>query len=67
MQGAKRSVLAAIEDNQVMMSQVTNHIGQSQIDGKYGVIPPTYISDKIMPPPSPSANSTSTTQTSELF
>ena len=43
MQGAKRSVLAAIADVQTMMSQVANHIEQSYVNGQYDLIQPIYI------------------------
>ena len=66
MQEAQRPVLDAIEHNQKIMSQVANHIGQSYVNGRYSFIPPTYISDKNMPPPSLAAKSISITQTSEF-
>ena len=48
------------------MSQVSNHIGQTYTDGRIDVVPPNYIQEENVPPLEPSANSTKTSQTSEM-
>ena len=65
MQEAQRHVLAAIEDNQSMMSQVANHIGNHYVDGRYGVIPQEYTDENI-PPNQPSVNSTITNHSNDV-
>ena len=65
MQEAQRHVLAAIEDNQSMMSQVANHIGNHYVDGRYGVIPQEYADENI-PPTQPSVNSTITNHSNDM-
>ena len=56
MQEAQLSVLVAIKDNQTMMSQVVNHIGQTYIDGRYGFVPPNYVQYENSLPSEPSVN-----------
>ena len=65
MQEAQRHVLAAIEDNQSMMSQVANHIGNNYVDGRYGVIPQEY-QDENIPPQQSSVNSTITNHSNDI-
>ena len=43
MQEAQRSVLTAIEENQTMMTQVANHIGNTYRNGRTNFLPPQYI------------------------
>ena len=65
MQEAQRYMLAAIKDNQSMMSQVANHIGNNYVNGRYGVIPQEY-QDENIPPPQSSVNSTITNHSNDM-
>ena len=66
MQEAQLSVLTAIEENQTMMTQVVNHIGNTYHDGRSNFLPPRYINDKNQPPSKQTANSTISSQISEM-
>ena len=42
MQQVQNTVLGSIDDNNMVMNQVSNHINQSY-DGRFGVVPPEYL------------------------
>ena len=70
LQTVQTSVLEALADNQSMLSQVTNNIGQHPYhDGRQGFIPPELIPDENIPPLQQSVNSamTSDSQISQLL
>jgi len=49
-----------------MMLQVVNHIGQTYIDGRNGLGPPSYVQEENIPPLEPSTKSMMKSQSSEM-
>ena len=67
MQEAQRSILSTIEENKTMMTQVVNHIGNAYHDGRLTFLPPQYIQDKNQHPSEHSANSTLSSQNTDMM